>query len=375
MNKTLTVNLNNSVYNIDDSAFDVLRDYLESLKKHFDGEEGADEILSDIEARISELFNARIRYGMQVITLREVNEVIGIMGHPEDFEKDILEPESTESSESTEKNRTADDEKTEEEPAGTYKETAKEQKRFFRNPDNRMLGGVASGLACYVGVDTTVIRIIFVILAFFWGTSIWIYLLLWLFIPEAQTATQKLQMMGEAVTVDNIKRIVKEEMEKTNEIFKNVQKNSQPYINSVGNQILAIIRGIFKFVFTLFGGCLGFLLLIILIAIVVSCLSLTFAGLNLSDFQGLMDGNIYYMIRDFHNPGILLIGLALTLGIPIYSLFRVIIGSIFHFQPQSKVVSWVLLILWIIGIAMIFYLSLNYIPKIIIHSTTQQIVL
>ena len=88
MKKTLTVNLNNTVYHIDEDAYESLQEYLNSLRNHFAEEEGADEILSDIEARIAELFKERLRFGMQIITLREVNEIITIMGHPEDFDRD-----------------------------------------------------------------------------------------------------------------------------------------------------------------------------------------------------------------------------------------------------------------------------------------------
>ena len=94
MKKTLTVNLNNTVYHIDEDAYRQLQDYLESLNDYFRNEEGASEILSDIEARIAELFKERMRFGMQIITVREVDEIISVMGHPEDFASDTLNIET-----------------------------------------------------------------------------------------------------------------------------------------------------------------------------------------------------------------------------------------------------------------------------------------
>ena len=93
MKKTTTINLGQSVFHIDEDAYELLRQYLDSLKSHFEKEDGADEILEDIEIRMSDLFKERIRYGLEVLTIRDTNEVIEIMGHPEDFEKDGLESE------------------------------------------------------------------------------------------------------------------------------------------------------------------------------------------------------------------------------------------------------------------------------------------
>lgn len=88
MKKTTTINLGQSIFHIDEDAYELLRQYLDSLKSHFENEEGADEILEDIESRMSDLFKERIRYGLEVLTVRDASEVIEIMGHPEDFEKD-----------------------------------------------------------------------------------------------------------------------------------------------------------------------------------------------------------------------------------------------------------------------------------------------
>ena len=86
MKKTLTVNLGGTVFNIDDDAYRLLDNYLSNLKMHFRKEAGADEIVDDIERRISELFAEKLSAGSQVITIADVEEVIARMGKPEDME-------------------------------------------------------------------------------------------------------------------------------------------------------------------------------------------------------------------------------------------------------------------------------------------------
>lgn len=367
MNKTFTINLNNSVYHIDEDAYQVLQNYLLSLKEHFRDEEGADEILSDIEARISELFNERIRYGMQVITLHEVNDVIAIMGHPEDFEKELPD----DSSGNTE-NKTGEEEIPPEPVVPA--EPVKTPKRLFRDPDNRILGGVASGLGYYLGIDPTLIRILFLAMAFLWGSSIWIYILLWAFVPEAKTAAQKLQMKGEPVTVDTIKRMVTDEIGKSGEMLNGETNKPRTFFEKAGDIFISIIRGLFKLVFILFGGCLGFILLMVLFALGASALSVLFAGLNLSAFEELMDPQLYSFIQQTGNPVPWLIAILLTFGIPLYALLRVIIGNLLHKTPQSRHTTRVLWILWGIGVVLLIYYSVKLMPVLMLQSSQYGII-
>ena len=88
------------------------------------------------------------------------------------------------------------------------------RRRLFRDKDDAFLGGVASGLGYYLGVSTALIRILFVLFTFLTGYALLIYLVLWICIPEAKTAAQKLEMRGEAATIDNIKRFVSETIAK-----------------------------------------------------------------------------------------------------------------------------------------------------------------
>jgi len=245
MKKTLTVNLNNTVYHIDEDAYESLQEYLNSLRNHFAEEEGADEILSDIEARIAELFKERLRFGMQIITLREVNEIITIMGHPEDFDRDMIDDETSETQFDSE-NKQYDEKKGTNIEIPINENEIKAKRRLFRDGENRILGGVASGIGCYLNIDPVFIRVLFVILTFFWGTAILIYILLWICIPEARTAAQKLEMKGEPVTIENIKKAVKEEMDKAEVNLSGIERKTDSFFTRLGDLLLCIIRGYYN---------------------------------------------------------------------------------------------------------------------------------
>ncbi|MDR0796093.1 MAG: PspC domain-containing protein, partial [Tannerella sp.] len=144
MKKTLNVNLNGRVFTIDEDAYNLLDNYLNSLRSYFRKEEGASEIITDFEARIEELFREKTRLGYEVITLENVEEVIARVGKPADFEEK--------------------DEQDEERAAAS--EPAKGKKRFYRNMDDKLIGGVCSGIAAYFGWNVVAIRILFIIAPF-----------------------------------------------------------------------------------------------------------------------------------------------------------------------------------------------------------------
>jgi len=196
MNKTFSINLGGTLFHIDENAYEYTQKYLQSIKKHFSTSEGCDEILYDIEVRMAELFTEHLR-GKNIISMNEVEEVIIIMGKPEDFGAESIDDAQTG------------------EKSGQEKKEAKFKtgKRFFRDPDQKKLGGVCSGMAAYFGVDDPVwIRLLFILFTIFGGFGFMTYLILWLIVPEAQTAADKLSMRGEAANVENIARVIEDEM-------------------------------------------------------------------------------------------------------------------------------------------------------------------
>ncbi len=189
MNRTITANLGGQVFVVDENAFEKLNKYIESIKERFAQTEGKEEIINDIETRIAEIFSQRLKAGQrEVVNMADVDEAVSVMGWPEDFE---------EVDEGTEGAQEAGSSAQEE--GGRHHLN----KRLFRNPDDKVLGGVASGISAYFGInDPLWLRLLFVVLVIAGiGTFILIYILLWIIVPEAKTPSEKLQMRGENVTI------------------------------------------------------------------------------------------------------------------------------------------------------------------------------
>jgi len=185
MKNTVSINLGGMVYHIDEDAYVVLKNYLDRIKEEIRDLEGNHEIYSDIESRIAELINEKFSNFKQVVTLSDVEEIISIMGKPEDISGNSKSKRSYSS--------------------------YRKNKRMYRDPDNRIIGGVCSGLAAYLNQDVTIVRVIFVLLAFFGMAGGFIYIILWIVLPEANTIAQRLEMRGEEVTLNSIINFFKDE--------------------------------------------------------------------------------------------------------------------------------------------------------------------
>ena len=211
MKKTLTANISGTVFHIEEDAYDTLQRYLANIRAQFGGTTGRDEIMADIEARIAELFSERLDEKRQVVSQSDVEYVMSIMGQPEDF---------------------ADGDAGDEAPPAGREQPGQQQrkyKRFFRDPDDHWLGGVLGGLAAYIGMDPLWLRVAMLILV--WptgGVLAAIYILLWILVPKADSAADFLQMRGEAVTVENIKRVFEEGGER-------LKKGSEQMANEARN--------------------------------------------------------------------------------------------------------------------------------------------
>lgn len=218
MKKTLTVNLGGTIYRIDEDAYNLLDTYLKNLRYHFRKEEGADEIIADMESRIGEHFDEILSHGLLVITIDHVEQVIEQMGKPEQLNEGDADADS--------ENAEADKEKKE----ANSTTGGDVKRRLFRNPDDRVLGGVASGLAAYLGWDATWMRLGLVILGFSIPfLFLFLYVIAWIVVPLARTATDKLQMKGEPINVENIGKTVTDGFEKVSDSFDKVSDavNSQ----------------------------------------------------------------------------------------------------------------------------------------------------
>ncbi len=166
---------------IEESAFDILNQYVESLRKYFANEEGRDEIINDIENRFAELFSERLKKDANCITDNDVNSIIDSMGRPADFEaadSDAGFSAASSSSAATDNKQSAQSEQSQK----TYNYTPPQGRgRLYRNADDKVLGGVCSGLANYFSIDPIILRIVFVI---FVAALFWVYILLWFVVPS-----------------------------------------------------------------------------------------------------------------------------------------------------------------------------------------------
>lgn len=176
MKQVININFQGRVVPIEVSAFDQLKAYTESLNRFFEGEEGKEEIINDIENRIGELFQERLKAGATCITEEDVQAIIRNMGRPEDFESDHT---AADAASAAGPSQSKTDEQQSQQHSGP--------KKLFRDENDKVIGGVCSGLGNYFGIDVAVVRIIFVILAISFGFGIIPYLVLWIAVPSSAT--------------------------------------------------------------------------------------------------------------------------------------------------------------------------------------------
>lgn len=350
MNKTFTINLNGSVYHINDDAYDALNAYLSSLKRYFSQEEGAQEIMEDIEARIGELFTERMRYGMQVIGLADVQDVIAVMGHPEEIasEDTTQEPMAGPAADEPQAEQ-AEPESETQMPQGDGTTGRNRPKRLFRDPDDKIIAGVCSGLGAYFHVEPWIFRALFVITFLLgFGAPVLIYVILWIVIPEASTVAQKLQMRGEEANVENIRQAINEG---------EVAGASAPKRRNAVSEILGFIV---KFVAVIAGSCLGLVALMILFFTGILTLPFFFGSMGghmpfLSEFMTPMGSHYIEIVG---NPFPMFIAVLVAIVLPVYWLIHLIMVRTKNAKPISRSANWTLLAIWVIALAVILFMIL-----------------
>ncbi|RMB63918.1 PspC domain-containing protein [Dokdonia sinensis] len=353
MNKTVNINLAGVFFHIDEDAYGKLRRYLAAIKRSFEGMQGEDEIIADIEARISELFTEKIKDARQVISIKELDEVITVMGQPEDYmvDDDIFEDAPKQKSSYKESSYSG---------ASTHN-----PRKLYRDTENAYLGGVSAGMGHYLGVDALWVRIGWILLiALTWftlgGTAL-IYLALWIFVPEATTTAQKLSMRGKAVNIDNITEKVKEGFENVADAVKNVD------YDKYGNKVKSGTQGFFNtlgkiimFFFKVLAKIIGVLLIIVGATVVISLLITFLTGGMIEIFNpGLEDMPWVHNSTDAPIWLILLLTF-FAVGIPFFFLFYLglkILSSNLKSMPMSAKLS--LFGLWLISTIALGVLSID----------------
>ncbi|MEM9051569.1 MAG: PspC domain-containing protein [Bacteroidota bacterium] len=346
MNKTINVNIGGRIFSVEEDAFAQLEKYLRAIRASFEGHQSADEIISDIELRVSELFAERINESKQVIVIQDVEAVIAIMGKPEDY----LEDEDEDEREFTK-----------------AKSSKKYEKRIFRDPDGKIIFGVCGGLSAYLGWDPIILRAIFVLTTFVWGTGPLIYIILALIIPKAKTTAEKLQMKGEPVTVDNISKKVNESFTGMKDDIKEFGEkhdiNSES-VNSAGKQIGDVIGDFFealgkflRIILRVLGKIVGILFFIAgafgLMAIVTSLIGIDSFAEATGDREFMEV--VKTMYTESPKKGFFMIGSFLTAGIPLIAMLLIGIRLLFSKIKYSGVIAISMVLLWMVGMGFLTY--------------------
>ena len=344
MKKTYNINLGGIVFHIDEDAYELLDKYLSNLRIHFSKEEGAEEIVHDMELRISELFSERLNEKNQVITLKDVEEIIAQMGKPEEFSEDATQD------------------------TNEYIKEEKTPKRLFRDPDNKVIGGVCSGIAAYFGWDVTILRILLIILAFpiFWNGAFIIkgivlfYIIAWIIIPEANTATDKLSMKGMKVNVENIGKTVTDGFEKVNDYVKSDKPRS--ILHKIGEAIVSVVGFLVKAVLVIAAICFTPVLFILLVV----CFSLLMAAIGVigslpTFFYHAMPVVDWSVVTSSPVPTTLLaVSGILVIGIPIVGFIHFLMSTFGGWKAMPFAARMTLLVLWLIALGVGTFFMINF---------------
>lgn len=183
MKKIININFHSRVIPIEESAYEILKQYIDSLSKYFANEEGRDEIISDIENRFAELFSDRLKKGATCITDDDVNAIIASMGRPEDFEQEEINQGTSANS------NTANNQQNTSQQQSQQQYSYESARRLYRSENDKLLGGVCAGLANYLRLDPAIVRIIFALITFGgFGLGFLLYIILWIVIPSKSLA-------------------------------------------------------------------------------------------------------------------------------------------------------------------------------------------
>lgn len=317
MKKTFNINLNSQVFCIDEDACVQLQNYIETLEKYYLAEEDGKEIMADIESRIAELFQDFLQKShKEVISQAEIDKVIEIMGTP-----DVIIDEDAELSQE--------------------RKTIK--RKLYRDPDHAILGGVASGLGAYLSIPAIWLRLAFILLLFCYGMTLIVYIVLWIVIPKANTAKQKLEMKGEKINVSNIEKNIRDTY---NDVKKNSKlRDTSNFIGQKCSAFFCALGEIIKRILSVIGNILAVVgLLIGIFFFLFSCWTIFFG-------HHFIPENYYTFSRYLFAPislWVMKLLIFLLVNIPALLVTYLSANHLFRFRKQSKVILGVSGGIWIL---------------------------
>lgn len=330
MNKTVNMNLGGFFFHIDEDAYQKLNRYFDAIRASL-SKEGRDEIMNDIESRVSELFSEKLTNSKQVLSLKDVDDVIAIMGQPEDYK---IEDDASAN-------------------ANYAYGASGRTKKLYRDKETGIVAGVCTGLGHYFGIDPVWIRIALVVLFFASGTGLLAYIIMWAIVPEAVSTSEKLEMKGEPINISNIEKKVKEEFESVSDKFKNadytqmgenVRTGAQRVGSSLGDIIITIMKVFAKFI----GALMVFISAISLIAVIIASVVMVFSS-SLSENTAFNNITTPLGIETpYWIQGVLFLIVA---GIPLF--FMLILGLkilVNNLKSIGNTIKYSLLAVWLIAL-------------------------
>lgn len=339
MNKVITINLGGYPFTIDEDAYAYLERYLRVIHRHFKESDGYDDITHDIEVRLAELLQ-EYKAGRQIIILKDVERAVSVMGTPEDFGGEPIEGNQAEQDDSS----------------GTDKKY-RTGRRLFRNPQEQMIGGVCSGLAAYFGIPEPFwLRLAFILFTISGGFGVMLYIILWIIIPEARTAADRLAMEGEDITVSNIARIIEKQVNQLSDQISGLGKKAKKkhFSKAGGGELVDKgfrqagegIRKLLAFLVRILGPVgmfIGAILLIVLFGFWVSLLVFSVFSYPLLEFVSL-NGFL---------AGLSLVNVFFLIGIPVLTMILTVLRLFFG---AKIMVRWKrgLMVFWGINVMFLF---------------------
>lgn len=348
MNKTISINLGGRNFIIEEEAQIKLQNYLISIKNHCGIEADTEEVMADIEIGMAEKLKANLNPYKEVITDEDVENLIKIMGTTEDFDREVGTNTSNNETKINENNN------------------GQIARRLYRDTDNAILGGVASGLGVYFNVDPIIFRIIFIALVFAGGSGVFIYLILWLITPEAKSAHQKLEMQGQMPTIAAFERLAKN----TSSAWKNKNWQARSFFDKLINLPFLAVRYLFLALKKIWNILWPIIRAAFGLGLTLFSL-LALAGLGIGSLYAILQVNSAYRLS--YIPISELVGSIpfiwivasgfLTLAIPVVLL---LIGGLVIFRKKTFIAFSVIAVLvgvWMAAVIACSALSLRYLPE------------
>ena len=353
MKKTISSSIGGIVFNVEEDAHAKLASYIDAISASLKNSEGHDEIMADIESRIAEILQQKMGTAKQMVTLAEVDEVISIMGNPQDFGAAPGDAKQQQNNYY----------------AGNQYGNRGARRRMYRDPDDKVFFGVCSGLAYHFGIDPIWLRLAFGLSIFIGGFGLILYILLAIITPKARTAAEKLEMMGEPVDVNNIRKMMEEDMEhikkkvkdfgndfrsgRNGDRAKEFGRDLGDFFSSAGHGLGALLGGIVKIILIVVAAFCALILGIVLVAFILSVtsgVSVIHLGTGGNHIMHYSMYNVYNMLSITGGMrAILTIGILIFLGIPLLALIvrlgRAAAGRRQPFQWFTITAS----ILWALG--------------------------